>query len=234
MPLLSQTRRLSDCDNCQYRSLRKFCNLSPDAFADFNKMGTSVTLPKGAHPFREGDRNHGVLVVCSGTVKLSCTSNEGKTLILKIALPGDVLGIGAVISGSPYEVTAETLETTVLKNIGRDEFLRFLEKHGEASMHAATALSGEYKAVFFEARRLALSSSAAGRVAAVLLDWGRAATPQMRFTMALTHEELGNLAGTTRETVTRTFGKLQKDKLIQVRGATIVIVAPDRLAELSA
>src|SRR5260370_37982172 len=152
-------------------------------------------------------------------------------------MPGDVLGLGAVISGSRYEVTGETTEPTAIKNIRREDFLSFLQKHGEASLHAAKALSEEYKAAFFDARRLALSGSAAGRLAGVLLDWGRAAScgkPEMRFTMALTHEELANMAGTSRETVTRVLGKLRKDKLIQIHGSSIVILAPDRLADLSA
>jgi len=177
-----------------------------------------------------------VLVLCAGQVKLSCSSKEGKTLILKIAMAGDVLGLGAVMSRSRYEVTAEALEPTLVKNIRPDDFLAFLERHGQASMHAAKALSEEYKSAFFDARRLALSPSAAGRLASVLLDWAKAAScgkPEMSFTMSLTHEELANLAGTSRETVTRALGKFQKDKLIEVRGSSVIILAPERLNELA-
>ena len=119
----------------------------------------------------------------------------------------------------------------------REEFLEFLEEHGEASMHAARALSEEYKAAFVDARRLALSPTAAGKLAGVLLDWSRAASPgksELRFAMTLTHEELANLAGTTRETVTRTLGAFQKDGLIQIRGASMQILAPERLGALVA
>jgi CRP/FNR family transcriptional regulator len=104
-------------------------------------------------------------------------------------------------------------------------------------MHAAKALSAEYKAAFFDARRLALSGSAAGRLASVLLDWGNAAScgkREMRFTMALTHEELANLVGSSRETVTRMLSRFKRDKLIQVRGASILILSPERLELLSA
>ena len=190
-----------------------FCNLDTTALPDFESIGVQATLPKGAKVFREDEPSNGVFVICTGQVKLSCTSKEGKTLILKIAMPGDVLGLGAVISGSRYEVTAETIEPTEIKSIRRSDFLLFIQKHGEASLHAAKALSEEYKAAFFDARRLALSGSAAGRLASVLLDWGKAAScgkPEMRFTMALTHEELANLVGSSRETVTRMLGPLVK------------------------
>jgi len=214
-----------------------FCNLDAEALADFESIGVQATLPKGAKLFQEDGPSNGVFVICTGQVKLSCTSREGRTLILKIAMPGDVLGLGAVISGSRYEVTAETIEPTEIKNIRREDFLSFIQKHGEASLHAAKALSEEYKAAFFDARRLALSGSAAGRLAGALLDWGRAAScgrSEMRFTMALTHEELANLVGTSRETVTRMLGRFKREKLIQVRGASILILSPEKLEQLSA
>ncbi len=214
-----------------------FCNLDEEALSDFSSIGVEVNLLKGAKLFREDEPSNGVFVICTGQVKLSCTSREGKTLILKIAMPGDVLGLGAVISGSTYEVTAETIEPTEIKSIRREDFLSFLQKHGQASLHAAKALSEEYKAAFFDARRLALSGSAAGRLAGVLLDWGRAAScgkSEMRFTMALTHEELANLVGSSRETVTRMLGRFKRQKLIQMRGSSILIPSPERLEQISA
>ena len=213
MSPLSPARPVRDCGNCELRSLRMFCNLDTEALSDFNSIGVQANLPKGATLFREDGPSIGVFVICTGQVKLSCTSREGRILILKIAMPGDVLGLGAVISGSTYEVTAETIEPTQIKSIRREDFLSFIQKHGEASLHAAKSLSEEYKAAFFDARRLALSGSAAGRLAGVLLDWGRAAScgkPEMRFTMALTHEELANLVGSSRETVHSHVGTLQK------------------------
>jgi CRP/FNR family transcriptional regulator, cyclic AMP receptor protein len=236
MSPLSVARPVRDCGSCELRSLRMFCNLDAEALSDFGSIGVQANLPKGAMLFREDGPSHGVFVICTGQVKLSCTSREGRTLILKIAMPGDVLGLGAVISGSTYEVTAETIEPTQIKSIRREDFLSFLQKHGEASLHAAKSLSEEYKAAFFDARRLALSGSAAGRLAGVLLDWGRAAScgkPEMRFTMALTHEELANLVGSSRETVTRMLGRFKRQKLIQMRGASILILSPEKLELLS-
>jgi CRP/FNR family transcriptional regulator len=214
-----------------------FCSLGPESLADFEAIGVHSILPRGATLFQENASSQAVYVICSGQVKLSCTSREGRTLILKIAVPGDLLGLGAVISGSRYEVTAETVQPTEIKSIRREEFLAFLKKHGEASMHVAKALSAEYKAAFFDARRLALSGSTAGRLAGVLLDWGRAEScgkPEMRLTMALTHEELANLVGCSRETMTRMLGRFKREKLIQMHGVSILIPAPERLEAISA
>jgi CRP/FNR family cyclic AMP-dependent transcriptional regulator len=225
------------CKACTDRSMRMVCNLSGEARSDFDSLGIQMRLPKRSIIFQEDDVCDGATIICEGQVKLSCTSREGKTHILKIAVPGDLLGLGATISGTRFEVTAETIEPSIVKKIRRNDLLAFLEKHGQASMVAAKALSEEYKSAFFDARRLALSESTAGRLAGVLLDWGRAAAgcsgKEMRFTMALTHEELANLAGTSRETVTRALGKFQKEGLIEIRGSSFHLISPQELEKLS-
>jgi CRP/FNR family transcriptional regulator, cyclic AMP receptor protein len=233
----TNVRAKRQCDQCELRSLRTFCNLDRSALDSFQKIGVQKLLRRGEALFHEDCANEGVFVICTGQVKLSCSSRAGKTLILKVAVPGDVLGLGAVISGSKYEVTAEAIEPTEIKHIQQAEFLAFIEKHGQASLHAAKSLSEEYKAAFFDARRLALSGSVSGRLASVLLEWARASScgkPELRLTMALTHEELGELVGSSRETVTRLLGRFKKDKLIQVRGSSILILSPDDLENLSA
>ncbi len=137
----STVRAVRDCSTCELRSLRMFCNLDTEALSDFEQIGVQTNIPKGTKLFREDGKSNGVFVICTGQVKLSCTSREGRTLILKIAMPGDVLGLGAVISNSKYEVTAEAIEPTQIKHIAQEEFLSFLQKHGQASLHAAKALS---------------------------------------------------------------------------------------------
>jgi len=213
-----------------------FCNLGEAAFADFQLLGTQRSFSRGDKLFAEDEPSRGIFLLCTGQVKLACSSKNGKTLILKIAMPGDLLGLGAVLSGSRYEVSARAIEPTQVKEIEREQFLAFLQKHGQASLHAAKALSEEYKTAFFEARRLALSGSAASRLAGLLLDWGRLSScgkPEMRFTMALTHEELANMVGSSRETVTRILTRFRKEGLIASRGSSILIQAPHKLEKLS-
>ena len=156
-------------------------------------------------------------------------------MILKIAGPGDVLGLGAALEDGPYEVRAETLEFSTFKSIRRREFLDFLERFGQASRHSAQVLAKEYRETFLDARRLALSGSVSGRLSQLLLEWARTApceNHEMRFTMALTHEELANMAGASRETITRLLNQLERDSIIVRRGSTIVILDPGRLDAL--
>jgi CRP/FNR family transcriptional regulator, cyclic AMP receptor protein len=63
-----------------------FCNLDTTALADFESIGVQATLPRGVKVFQEDEPSNGIFVICTGQVKLSCISKEGKTLILKIAM----------------------------------------------------------------------------------------------------------------------------------------------------
>jgi CRP/FNR family transcriptional regulator len=102
---------------------------------------------------------------------------------------------------------------------------------------AAQLLSEAYRVAFTDVRRLALSESSAARLAGVLLEWGTAESigkPEMRLTMALTHEELANLVGCARETVTRLLGQFRRQKLIAVHGISILIQCPEKLERIAA
>lgn len=215
-----------------------FCNLTPEALKDYDGIGIMMSHARGAKLFSEGDAARNVFVICFGQVKISSTSRDGKTMILKIAGPGDVMGLSAVLANVTHEVTAEAIEPCQVKTVRKQDFIDFLGRHGIASMHAAQALSGEYMTVFHDAKRLALSGSAAGRLARLLLDWGRAAMnngkTEMRFTMALTHEEIANMAGTSRETVTRLLNQFRRDQWITIKGASLTITKPDSLERLTA
>jgi CRP/FNR family cyclic AMP-dependent transcriptional regulator len=231
------SRTTNDCEACELRSLRKFCDLNDAALQKFQSIGVAMTATKGTKLFLEDQPCGSVFVICAGQVKLYCTSKDGKNMILKIALPGDVLGLSAMLATTKYEVTAEVIQPTHLKRIRQDEFFAFLREHGEGSLHAAQAMSEEYKAAFFDIRRLALSVSAAARLANLFLEWGRSeacGNPEMRFTMALTHEELADMIGSSRETITRTMSQLKRDNIIATRGTSMVIVSPEKLENISA
>ena len=74
-----------DCLNCEHRHLRMFCNLTAEALQDFDNIGIMMSHARGAKLFTEGDAARNVFVICFGQVKISSTSRDGKTMILKIA-----------------------------------------------------------------------------------------------------------------------------------------------------
>lgn len=227
--------QLTNCEACPYRSQRQFCNLAPAALEMYNAIGSYFRLARGTTLFHEYGPCDRVMVLCTGLVKLYCTSKAGKILILKIAQPGEVLGLSAIICGARHEATATTLAPTQIKSISKAQFTAFLEMHHEASLHASQALSLESNRAFLDIKRLTLSGSAAGRLAGVLLDWGRAQCrprSEIRFPMPLTHEELAALAGISRETVTRTLRRFQDEKLIDIADHLIRVLSPAGLEKI--
>src|SRR5271165_375650 len=204
-----------------------FCDLQPAALQTFESIKYATAYPKGVVLFVEGQTPRGIFVLCQGRVKLSISSTEGKTLILKIAERGEVLGLSATVSGKSYELTAETLAPCQVNFVKREDFLHFLKDHSDACFKVAEQLSEKYNVACHEVRSLGLSHSAGEKLAKLLLEWtsknGEATKQEPRVKLALTHEEIAQMIGTSRETVTRLFADLKKRQILQAKGSTLVI-----------
>jgi len=201
-----------------------------------DSIGLRMVLPARAIVFREDAPAKAVYIVCEGQLKLSAMSREGKVMIVRLAAPGDLLGLSAMLNHTAHEVTAETLAPTVLKKIANEDFANFLHRGVEAGEKTSQAMARECREIFLDARRLALSGSAAGKLARLLLDWARNVAcelPDMSFTMALTHEELASMTGTSRETITRLLSRFGRERLILRQGSRLRILAPEKLELLA-
>src|SRR5437016_12762027 len=84
-----------------------FSNLSGDASTGFNAIGTEARYSRGGMLFSEGETPQYLFIVRSGRIKISVTSREGRTMILRIADVGHVLGLSATLSASQHELSAE-------------------------------------------------------------------------------------------------------------------------------
>src|SRR5271166_5463412 len=217
---------LDNCLTCPVREEHVFCNLPAAAVQKLNEIKSTAVYPKSAMLFIEGQQPRGVFVLCAGRAKLSTSSAEGKTIITKISEPGDVLGINATISNRPYEVTAEMIEPGQANFIARDALLHFLREHGEVAVRIAEQLSRNYYTAYEEIRTLGLAASPSEKFAKLLLTWSTKTAQSdgsSQVKLTLTHEEIGELIGTTRETVSRLFSEFKKKQLLQLKGATLVI-----------
>jgi CRP/FNR family transcriptional regulator len=209
------------------RSERIFCDLPASALQVFENIKYPTAYPKGAVLFVEGQAPRGIFVLCKGRVKLCMSAMDGKTVILQIAGLGEVLGLGATVSGKPYELTAETIDPCQVNFVKREEFLRFLKDHVDACFKVAEQLSAKYNNTCHELRSLGLSQSAGEKLANLLLEWssknGEASKLEPRLNLSLTHEEIAQRIGTSRETVTRLFADLRKRQIVQRKSSTLVI-----------
>ncbi|MFY9574905.1 MAG: cyclic nucleotide-binding domain-containing protein [Blastocatellia bacterium] len=133
---------LSDsCADCRIRSDKHFCAFDAELLKSFEALKYSTVLPKGAVLFVEGQSPRGVFMLCTGRVKLTTCSSDGKALITRIAEGGEVLGLSATVSGRAYMATAETLIPCQVNFIKREDFLRFLTENGAASLRVSEHLS---------------------------------------------------------------------------------------------
>ena len=222
-----------NCENCKLRCAGYFCQLPAAALKDLDSIKFSSVYPEGAVLFIEKQKARGVYILCEGQVKLSISSSEGKTLILRIAKAGEVLGIVSGLAGTPHEVTAETIRPCQVAFIPTDAFQRFLSKHPEAYPVIANQLGCQYRIACEQVRNLGLSASAPEKLAKFLLDFevsGQKAKDG-RVKLPLTHEEIAEFIGTTRETVTRTLSDFKNQHLVQLRGSTLVIEDREALEE---
>ncbi|HLO08724.1 MAG TPA: Crp/Fnr family transcriptional regulator [Terriglobales bacterium] len=217
---------IDNCATCPVREEHLFCNLSLPVLQKLNEIKSTAVYPKSAMLFIEGQLPRGVFVLCKGKAKLFTSSREGKTVILKVAGAGDVLGLNATISNRPYELTAEMVEPGQANFIGRDVLLQFLRENGEIAVRLAEQLSRNYYSAIEEVRMLGLASSPSEKLAKLLLSWSgnaaKSADPS-HIKMSLTHEEIAEIIGTTRETVSRLFSEFKKKQLLQLKGATLII-----------
>jgi CRP/FNR family transcriptional regulator, cyclic AMP receptor protein len=216
---------LDNCVTCPKRGEHLFCNLSLSAGQRLNEIKSTAVYPKGAMLFIEGQQPRGVFVLCMGKVKLSTSSRDGKTIITKISEPGDILGLNAVVSNRPYEVTAEMMEPGQANFIPRDPFLQFM-KEPEVARRVAEQLSRNYFTAYEEIRTLGLTASPSEKFAKLLLSWstnGQQNDGSAQLKLTLTHEEIAEAIGTTRETVSRLFSEFKRKQLLQLKGATLVI-----------
>ena len=160
-------------------------------------------------------------------------------LILKMAEAGEALGLSAVISATPYELTAETAGPCQVNFIDRDSLMKLLDKYGELGLHSAQALSREFQSAYRDIHELVLARSSAGKLARLLLSWSgdrerEAGVREIRIRSSMTHEEIAQMIGSSRETVTRLLSELKRRELIRLEGSTLVIRNRPALEALAA
>lgn len=228
---------IDNCTTCKLRCDSFFCNVLSASLPALDRIKHVSSYPEGAMIFMEDETARGVYIVCQGRVKLLTTNSEGKTMILKIARPGEILGLYATISGMKLEVTAETLQPTQLAFITREDFLRYIREHGDACLHVAQHLGRDCHSAYEVIRSIALSNSVPEKLARLLREWTIGAQENngvVRVKLSLTHEEMAQLIGCSRESVSRSLGEFKRQRLLELHGSTLLVRNKAALESLAA
>jgi CRP/FNR family transcriptional regulator len=224
--------RVENCLTCKTKPKDGFCHLPQAALQALESIKCTTNFPKGSVLFAEGQPSRGIFILCKGRVKLSLCSMGGKILIRRIAAAGEVIGLSATTCGKLHEWTAEAIDPCQTNFVRREDLLRLLCEHNEIGYRLAERLSDKYNTSIREIRLLALSRSVGDRLAKLLLKLStldsEAKNPCLRVEM-LTQEEMAQMIGTSRETVTRLLAELKKKKIVAIKGSTLVILNKEAL-----
>lgn len=213
-----------------------FWSISRESLEAFDKIKHTSVFPADTVIFVEGQSAGGVFVLKEGRAKLSTSSPEGKTLILRIADPGEVLGLHASITGMPHGMTVATMQPCTLDFVSRENFRAFLRGHTDAALRVTQILSEECMEAYELACTMGLSHSVSERFARFLLDTaahGQVKDGRVHARLALTHEEMSQVVGTSRETITRLLSEFKKKEMVELKGSTLTICNRPALKNLS-
>jgi len=219
-----------------YQKSEFFSLLSAAERADFESLLHPTSYPAGAMLFSETQPAAGIVVVLEGEVRLSISSSTGHRLSFHIARAGEVLGLSSTLSGGAYEMTADTLYPARIAHVTRQAFLHFLSRHPEAYQTVARDMVRSYNLACEQLRMVGLAASVPERLARLLLEWSEPSqnpATGSRCRLSLTHEEIGEFIGASRETVTRTLSTFKNRHLVSQHGCTLVIPSRDALENLA-
>lgn len=206
------------------------------AIPGIDRVSRTRIYPRGAVVFHEGHSARGIYVLSSGRAKVSISSADGKKIIIRVATGGDVLGLYAGMTGRLFEATAEMVEGGRVDFISREDLLKLLGQQ-TFGMDLVEMFSRQFSDFVDHTRMLALSETALEKLARLILRWGRdfgeRTSDGIQVRIVLTQEEIAQIIGASRETVTRLFSVLKRDQIIRVKRDALWICDSDALALLA-
>ncbi len=222
------------CEKCEFRSEDFFCDLQASNLQVFEALKITNAYPKGSTLFMQGHPSNGVYILCQGRIKLSTSLKDGKVLILHIAEPGEILGLSSAVTDSVHIATAEVVDDCQVNFVRNHDFLKFLKENSEACLSAVKQLSMSYENAHLQICSLGLSRTVADKLASLFLGWCKAACEDddgIHLKISFTHEEIAQMIGSSRETVTRLLGEFKERELISVDGSEYIVHDKERLAD---
>ena len=206
-----------------------FRNLSHDLADLIASVSSTAIYRRKARLFVEGQQARGVFILRTGKAKLTTCSSLGKTIIARFADRGDVLGLSAVVSGRPYGATAEMMAAGQVDFIPQHSLVRLMKERHDLALAVSQQLSETYYRLYDALRSLGLATHPVERLAKLLLAWTNADNTDIRarddsFKLPLTHQEIADSIGSTRETVSKLFSELRRKHLVRSNGGALTIM----------
>lgn len=212
------------------------CDALQQLFLRIEGKLTSIH-PRGGVLFAEGQAADGIYLLRSGRAKVSISSAEGKTVILRVEQAGALLGLNAILEDVPHNVTVESLEHCQVDFVSRSDFMKLLDRSEPAIAGVVHTLANELSDVVERVRSLLLSHSAAEKLGRLLLKWcdeqGDGENEEVRVNPGLTQEEIAQMICASRETVSRLFADLKRKQIVSTADNAIFVHDRNALESLA-
>ncbi|HLG32720.1 MAG TPA: Crp/Fnr family transcriptional regulator [Ignavibacteriaceae bacterium] len=225
-------------ENIQFlKSVPIFSELDDASLEKVSKLGTVQSFIKDAIILSEQEAGSALFVIVSGKVKISRVSNDnlGKEVILSLLNPSDFFGEMALLDGLKRSATVTAMEASKVFIIQRNDFLDLLNTHPEVSISLLQELTQRLRAAGMKIKALSLKD-AEGKVATVLLqladDIGKIKQGVVEIEKLPYQHELANMAGTSRETISRTLHSFAKKGLVELEGSKLRIISYEKFKDL--
>jgi len=224
-----------NCKTCRSRLESSFSNLNEREIQQLNESKHCRAFKKGDLIFQEGTLPKGLFCVFSGKIKVAQLGDDGKEQIVHLINDGDIMGHRAILGNDAYSCSAVAVEDAHVCFIPKDSFYSMLETNAKLTLKVAHLLSDELKELEQKVTH-SVHNKVKDRVAFSLLklleEYG--VNEETHFlNIALTREELANIAGTSRETATRCLYDLKNREVIHLEGKKIRFLNLEALKRLA-
>jgi CRP/FNR family cyclic AMP-dependent transcriptional regulator len=217
------------------KHIRLFDGLSQTEMQEMERITRMQAVKKRQPLYLPGDPSSNVYLLKQGRVKLASTAVSGKEVTFEILEPGEIFGELEVLEGLPRETAAEALDDTLICVIRREDFDKYLEAHPNITVRLTKLIGLRLRRIQSRVEDLVFRDVPA-RLAHLLLELrktdGVPDGTSIRLRVKLTHQEIANLIGCSRETVSTTLGQFREQGLIRMEGRLIAILNPDHLTRL--
>ena len=208
-----------------------FAELSKDELEQVVSVAIPRSFPKGVRVFHEGDDSDACYVVRSGDLRVTREHSDGRAIALATLGSGDFFGELAMLDGGSRSASVETLSDVELLALPAIDMRRVIAAHGEIAAKLIVALTRRLRETNERVARQSFQT-VPSRVAGVLAQLiAEEAIPEDRdgITVRMTQADLAQLAGTSRESVSRFLATLERAGVVVVGRGRVTILEPRRL-----
>src|SRR4051812_15536867 len=211
-------------------------DLAPEKLATLAETVELLEVRRRQVVYLPGDPGQSVYFVNGGRVKISKVTRDGKELTLAYRGPGEIFGELALIDGGPREEMAEAVENAIITELDRGEFEKLLQSQGMVGYRLTKVFAQRRREIENKIENLVFKD-VNSKLAQLLLRLGTEyGVDDARGTLValkITHQEMANLIGSTRETVSLTLSQFKRKGLIHTDGRKVILTDPEGLKALA-